>query len=269
MKVQNEANITPVLIAESPNAGRLAGTDQGNVQRRFLDIQMFDKQPMKPRLSGLEVEYRILQYVSRDAGKREAKLAFNVGQGTQDLGFRSEMDLLFTVRPAAKVTLRVMDFDDRPTMAGFVIRDGAGRVYPSQAKRLAPDFLRFSPRCIGRMATRYRCRPATTPWNIRAGRNIGRRRRRSPCGRPDMEATFRLERWIDPAKKGWYSGDHHIHAAGCAHYEKPTEGVYPEDMMRHILGEDLKIGSVLTWGPGLVFPEDVFRGQGQQALDAG
>lgn len=34
----------------------------------------------------------------------------------------------------------------------------------------------------------------------------------------------KLERWIDPAKWGWYSGDTHIHGAGCAHYEHPTEG---------------------------------------------
>ncbi|MEJ7607939.1 MAG: CehA/McbA family metallohydrolase, partial [Bryobacteraceae bacterium] len=73
--------------------------------------------------------------------------------------------------------------------------------------------------------------------------------------------TFRLERWIDPAKLGWYSGDHHIHAAGCAHYERPTEGVYPKDMMRHVMGEDLKIGSVLTWGPGWYFQKTFFEGK--------
>ena len=37
------------------------------------------------------LEYRIMQLYSRDAGKREAKLTFNVGQGTQDLGFRNEV----------------------------------------------------------------------------------------------------------------------------------------------------------------------------------
>jgi hypothetical protein len=70
-----------------------------------------------------------------------------------------------------------------------------------------------------------------------------------------------LERWIDPAKIGWFSGDHHIHAAGCAHYDRPTEGVYPADMMRHVVGEDLKIGSVLTWGPGWYFQKTFFEGK--------
>src|SRR5258706_1718991 len=140
VKVRNEAGITPVLAVDSPNSGRLADSPEGLVNRRFLDLQMFDKQPMRPRLSGLELEYRLLQLYSSHAGKREARLSFNVGQGTQDLGFRSDIDFLFITRPATKVTFRVFDFDDRPTTGSFLIRDTQGRVYPSQAKRLAPDF---------------------------------------------------------------------------------------------------------------------------------
>ena len=59
---------------------------------------------------------------------------------------------------------------------------------------------------------------------------------------------------------GWYSGDHHVHAAGCAHYESPTEGVTPEDMMRHILGEDLNVGCVLAWGPCWYYQKQFFEG---------
>jgi hypothetical protein len=70
---------------------------------------------------------------------------------------------------------------------------------------------------------------------------------------------FRLRRWIDPAGQGWYSGDHHIHAAGCSHYESPTEGVRPEDMMRHVLGEALSVGSVLNWGPGYYHQRQFFE----------
>ena len=72
--------------------------------------------------------------------KREGKLTFDVGQGSQDLGFRSEVDILFTITPSAKVTLRVLDFNDKPTTGSFLIRDERQRVYPSQTKRLAPDF---------------------------------------------------------------------------------------------------------------------------------
>src|SRR6266481_629436 len=260
VKVINQAGITPVLGAESPNAGMLAGSDSYAVSRRWLDIRMFDKQPMRPRLSGLEVEYRILQLFSRDAGKREARLEFNVGQGTQDLGFRSQVDLLFNARPATKVTLRVLDTDDRPTTASFLLRDAGNRVYPSQAKRLAPD-LAFQPQVYRANGDFLLLPPGDYSVEYTRGPEYRRKTQRIHVGEQPMELVFRLERWIDPAKAGWYSGDHHIHAAGCAHYEKPTEGVYPADIMRYILGEDLKTGSVLSWGPGWYFQKTFFEGK--------
>jgi hypothetical protein len=58
-----------------------------------------------------------------------------------------------------------------------------------------------------------------------------------------------MQRWINPPKYGWYSGGHHVHAAGCSHYQNPTEGVRPEDMVLQIEGEKLNVGAVLTWGP--------------------
>ncbi len=260
VKVQNEAGVTAVLAADSPNAGKLAGSDRGLVGRRFLDVQMFDKQPMRARLSGLEVEYRILQLYSRDAGKREAKLGFNVGQGSQDLGFRNEVDILFQSRPATKVSFRVMDFDDRPTTGSFLIRDTFGRVYPSQTKRLAPDFA-FHPQIYRANGESVLLPPGRYTVEYTRGPEYRKKKQNFEVGNKPMEIAFRLERWIDPAKMGWYSGDHHIHAAGCAHYEKPTEGVYPKDMMRHILGEDLKVGSVLSWGPSWYFQKTFFEGK--------
>ena len=261
IKVHNEAGITPVLAIESRNAGSLAGSDAGAVGRKFLDIQVFNKQPMKPYLSGLEVEYRILQLFSRDAGKREAKLSFNVGQGTQDLGFRSDIDILFTCQPAAKITLaraglgrqahhRIVS-DSRYTRTASIHRK------PNVWRRICF----FSRRSIAPTAIRSCCPPAITPSNTRAGRSIVKKTQKLHVADKPLDMTFHLERWIDPAKLGWYSGDHHIHAAGCAHYEKPSEGVYPSDMMRYILGEDLKVGSVLSWGPGWYFQKTFFEGK--------
>lgn len=260
VKVNNQAGITPVLVAESPNAGMLAGSEPYAVNRRWLDIRMFDKQPMRPRLSGLEVEYRILQLFSRDAGKREARLEFNVGQGTQDLGFRSQVDLLFQAKPATKVTLRVFDADDQPTTASFLVRDTADRVYPSQAKRLAPD-LAFQPQVYRANGDFLLLPPGDYTVEYTRGPEYRKKAQKVHVSGEQMELVFHLQRWIDPAKQGWYSGDHHIHAAGCAHYEKPTEGVYPADMMRYILGEDLKVGSVLSWGPGWYFQKTFFEGK--------
>lgn len=50
------------------------------------------------RLSGDPLEYRTVRLWSCDAGKRAAVLAFSVGQGTQDLGFRSDVLILFDVK---------------------------------------------------------------------------------------------------------------------------------------------------------------------------
>ena len=260
IKVQNQAGITPVLAVASPNAGMLAGSPEGMVARRFLDVQMYDKQPMRERLSGLELEYRILQIYSKEHGKREARLSFNVGQGTQDLGFRSDIDFLFLTKPATKVTFRVVDSNDQPTTGSFLIRDAQGRVYPSQAKRLAPDFA-FQPQIYRADGEFVLLPPGAYDVTYTRGPEYRRKTQRiEVAGRP-VEIAFRLDRWIDPSSMGWYSGDHHIHAAGCAHYEKPTEGVYPKDMMRHILGEDLKVGSVLSWGPSWYFQKTFFEGK--------
>ena len=261
IKVHNEAGVTAVLAVDSPNAGPIPNVPANAGRVRWMDIQMANKQPMKAHLSGLDLEYRVLQLYAKEAGKREAKLAFDVGQGSQDLGFRNEVDILFTIKPSAKVTLRVLDFDDKPTTGSFLIRDDRQRVYPSQTKRLAPDFF-FHPQVYRADGESVALPPGKYTVEYSRGPEYKKGLQKIEIAdNAPRTLTFRLERWIDPAKLGWYSGDHHIHAAGCAHYERPTEGVYPQDMMRHVVGEDLKIGSVLTWGPGWYFQKTFFEGK--------
>ena len=151
VKVHNEAGVTAPLVAESENAAPLYKRSSGSpdpemtvpksdIPHRFLDIEIYSNPPLKADLSGLELEYRIVQLYSRDTGKREAMVGFNVGQGTQDIGFRSEVPILFHCVPAVNVTLEVLDFDGKLTTAAFIIRDELNRVYPSRGRRLAPDF---------------------------------------------------------------------------------------------------------------------------------
>lgn len=261
VKVVNDAGVTAILNATSPNAlppfQRSSNRPRPNhnittadVGQRFLDLAMLGSSPAKPRLSGLELEYRVLLMFSRDAGKREATLAFDVGQGSQDLGFRNQVAILFNCVPAIEVTLGVKDFDGKPTMASFIIKDRLGRVYPNPAKRLAPDFF-FHEQVYRSDGEKVLLPPGD--YTITTARGPEYRVKTFqvsiPNQRPGPVLAVKLERWIHPAKRGWYSGDHHVHAAGCAHYENPTEGVMPADMMRHILGEDLNVGCVLTWGP--------------------
>ena len=259
VKVHNEAGVTAPLKAESPNARRLAGTRENDVPHQWMEIQMFDSQPLKKTLSGLALEYRIIQIYSRDAGKREARLGFNVGQGTQDIGFRNEVDILFEAMPATPVTLRVLDENGKASAGAFEIRDRLGRVYPSQAKRLAPDFA-FHPQIY-----RYDGEVLELPegqYNVVFSRGPESlpEKRLVEIGAEPRELTFKVRRWIDPSLTGWWSGDHHIHAAGCAHYTNPTEGVHAPDMIRHCMGEDLKIGANLTWGPCFDYQKQFFTG---------
>jgi hypothetical protein len=53
---------------------------------------------MAAKLSGNALEYLILEFETDQEGKREARLIFDAGQGTQDLGFRAEVPVLFVVK---------------------------------------------------------------------------------------------------------------------------------------------------------------------------
>jgi hypothetical protein len=145
-------------------------------------------------------------------------------------------------------------------MGCFEIRDAQKRVYPSMAKRLAPDFF-FHPQVYRESGETVRL-PAGS-YTIQCSRGPESIPETQELVVKDQPTTisYQVKRWIDPSKFGWWSGDHHIHAAGCAHYEKPTEGVHPPDMMRHCLGEDLKVGCCLTWGPCFDYQKRFFSGK--------
>jgi hypothetical protein len=269
MKVRNEAGVTGKLDAESPQARRVyrpgtgsaiapASVSPADVADRWLALETFDGKPMEPTLSGLELEYRILLAYSRDRGRREAQLGASLGDGSQDIGFRNRVAVLFDIAPSRDVTLHVHDEKGLPTTASFVIKDRIGRVYPVRSKRLAPDFFfqdqiyRADGETVRLPAGEYSVTCARGPEYLPETRDV-------TIGATFALAGFELRRWIDPPALGWYSGDHHIHAAGCSHYESPTEGVRPEDMMRHVLGEALSVGSVLNWGPSYYHQRQFFE----------
>src|SRR3712207_8549972 len=51
------------------------------------------------------------QLYSRDRGRREAQLGFDVGAGSQDIGFRNDVPVLFDCLPSKDATLRIKDED--------------------------------------------------------------------------------------------------------------------------------------------------------------
>jgi hypothetical protein len=275
IKVRNEAGVTAPMTVQSPNTGRVYVPSRGSpeprmeltgthVRERWAEFSIYDRPPMRQRLSGLGIEYLVLQVYSRDAGQRSAVVSFNVGQGSQDVGFRNDVEVLFTSAPAHPVRLRVQDEHGKPTTAGFLIRNDADRIYPNISKRLAPDFF-FQPQVYRADGETIGLPAGAFTVKVSRGPEYVPQTRRVEISGP-QELSFRLKRWIDPAGEGWYSGDHHVHSAGCSHYENPTEGVRPEDMWPQIEGEALNVASVLIWGPSYYHQKQFFSAKDHHPL---
>ena len=290
----------------------------GQLDNSFLEVEMYKGRPLRPRLSGLGLEYTVVQIFTRASGKKEAKIGFNVGQGSQDIGFRNTIDILFDVKPAVKVVFDIKDEDNKATMASLLITDGVGRLsnsesetyfpddiglhgqwqgigrnlikkgadaktsdekkllgsfYPLPSRRLAsrdpfPDFF-FQPQVYRADGEYVYLPPGKYHVTFGKGPEYKTQQREITVTEQvdSMNVAIKLERWIHMAKLGWYSADHHIHAAGCAHYESPEEGVLPEHMWRQVVGEDLNLGSNLTWGPSWYYQKQFFTGKDHPLSD--
>jgi hypothetical protein len=275
IKVDNAPGVSGVeLRPDSPNAlpvyHRSTGQPDpkvdsvGEVASRFLDLMMYQTQPLVRHLSGLEVEYRILQVYCRDSGRKDAHLGFSLWRDPdkpKPVARSNQIELLMESAPAVLVRLQMHDEGGHPVTASLTFRDHQGRVYPAQSRRLAPDF-GFHPQVYRHDGETVALQPGAYTVSFTRGPEylVGHRTITVPTAATHTE-SFELKRWVHPAARGWYSGDHHVHAAGCAHYESPTEGVTPEDMMRHILGEDLNVGCCLSWGPCWYHQKRYFEGK--------
>ena len=276
VKVLNESTVTRELRIMSPQAGPVyAGASENILKRqaqtelrenentdratdRFLELEMFGGQPMTRTLSGLPVEYAIAMIYCSESGKREATIGFDVGAGTQDIGFRGEVPILFDVEPARPLKLKILDHDGRPTTARITFRDKLGHVYPPQMKRLAPDFF-FQPQIYRHDGGQVLLPNTELEVTYNRGPEYKSLTKSfTPPVDRNAEMTLQLERWINPMDFGFYCGDHHIHGAGCSHYNNPTEGVTPQDMFAQVKGEGLNVGCVLTWGPCFDFQRNYF-----------
>ena len=280
IKVHNESTVTKPLRISSPQALPIASggrtkikldklTDD-DIKNRFLDVEICTDKPMTDKLSGLKVEYFIGLIHSTQAGKREATLVFDVGPPLSpadagggkrggDVGGRAETAVLFDIKPGIPVKLMIQDFDGTPTTGRFTFKDKMGRVYPPKAKRLAPDFF-FQDQVYRHHGGGVLLPPGELTMTYGRGpeyRQVVQRIQVPEKG--ETTISVKLERWVNPKDYGLYSGDHHIHAAGCSHYTNPTEGVLAEDMFLHVKGEGLNVGCNLTWGPCYDFQRQFFE----------
>ncbi len=307
VKVINESGTQAALNVRSPQADQVVFSSSGQpepkpenllslgqVANRFLELRMNRRRPMMDTLLGGDVEYQIIEVYTNATGPREAELSFDVGAGTQDLGGRNALALLFDARPSSRLIFGVRDTDGSATTASFVIRDRIDRraaedertgtaeaplwgpdarasrfrgIYPLPSRRVAmtdeyPDF--YFQRQIYREDGEHVVLPAGT-YDITCTRGPEYLPETKTVeiaeGAAEARVNFDLKRWTHLAALGWYSGDHHVHAGGCSHYESPEAGVTPLSMFRQAAGEDLNVACVLTWGPCWYHQKTFFQGE--------
>ena len=256
VRVLNPKGATSALRVGSPQSGPVyAGVAPLSMERqdqrplrenenvkgepRFLQVELATSAPLSRSLSGLAVEYVLLLVYSSDAGSRKAVLEVE----------GASMTVEFDVAPAIPVRLMLHEEDLAPTTARLTFTDRQGHVYPPQPKRLAPDFF-FQKQIYRHDLETVLLPPGEFKVTYSRGPEYLSLEKDVTVPRTgEVSLALVLRRWIYPQKDGYYSGDHHIHAAGCAHYSKPSEGVLAADMFRQVKGEGLNVGCVLTWGP--------------------
>ena len=265
------------LIDHQSHSARIALRDTLTIVPRIKDAWLDAKLAGPDALSGLETEYRVISLYARDSGVRSGGLMLfatdehnhhSLSRSPLGLaGMRTSFELReyaakfeFDCAPAREVEFDIREPDGRSCMAAITVTDAQGRAYPSKAMRLAPDMFfqehvyRATGEVIALPAGQYEVTAIRGPEYrpVRFGTAVEPETRRIP---------ITLDRWVDPASRGYYSGDPHIHAGGCSHYNVPSEGVTPETMIRHVRGEGLWLGSVLTWAPCYYHQKQFFSGE--------
>ncbi|WP_427896091.1 CehA/McbA family metallohydrolase [Kribbella sp. GL6] len=258
------------------HSARIAMPDTLTVVPRIAKSWLEVKLTGATDVSGVEVEYTVISLYSRDDGTRSGELSFvlaveeqydSITRGPlrkawQRMGFETRPYAAkydFECAAARDLRLDVREPDGSSTVATLTVRDAQRRAYPSKAMRLAPDMFfhdhvyRATGEVITLPAGRYEI-------SARRGPEYREVHLAVDVAADTEKLTIDLDRWTDPAAHGYYSGDPHIHAGGCSHYNVPSEGVTPETMIRHVRGEGLWMGSVLTWGPCYYHQKQFFSG---------
>lgn len=255
------------------STSQIAGlTHYGSYGGPWLGYQFATKPPMSATLSGLGIEYRIVQFYSRDRGVKKAYMMFHGDDHSRYGDARSASRLrdyfegahsgfqaTFECLASRDIALNIKDWDGTGCMASLLVTDKLNHVYPPFGGRIAPDF-DFQAQVYRGDGETLRLPDGDYTAEFWRGPEYIRKSQPLTISAAMAQIDIRLERWINAAALGWYPGDTHIHAAGCSHYERPTQGVTPETMIRHVRGEALAVGDVLTWGPGWYHQKQFFSG---------
>jgi hypothetical protein len=98
-RIENQSGTVAPLQSESPQRK----SNPSAASDAWLEMRVHDTTSLPAKLSGAPVEYRVIAIRTEDHGQREARISLNVGQGTQDIGFRNEVDILFRCQAAKLV----------------------------------------------------------------------------------------------------------------------------------------------------------------------
>src|SRR5262249_32858836 len=153
-----------------------------------------------------------------DAGRKEAQFTFNLvrdvtevvkgGDGKEvtrtvrkAVASSNPVTYLFESAPAVVVKLHVLDDDGqprrdgRPVMGALTFRDNRARVYPSQSRRLAPDF-GFHPQVYRADGETVSLQPGKyTVTYTRGPEYLMLQKEITIPATPTYEETFQLKRW--------------------------------------------------------------------------
>ena len=126
----------------------------------YVSISLYQKPPMLPRLSGLAVEYQILEFTAAtpDSGGEDR---FQRGQGTKISAFAMTCDCVQCAADAS-VVLRVKDEKGQPSMASFTIRDRVSRISTRLRQNACAGFLLSAAGLPGGWENRAPCRRVIT-----------------------------------------------------------------------------------------------------------
>lgn len=256
---------------------------------RTFDMELIENRP-----------YEIMVEYFEGGGTANVKLLW--GSGNLD---PARVKLITHAQPAVPVIFHVKDDDGSPALASFTITDGIERheeteyhdilrsddyrlhaereyeyypenlegLYPLPSRRLTklddyPDFYfqsqvyRGDGEHVLLPPGKYNVTYTRGPEYISKTKSLI-----VPQNSDTVHASFQLDRWVDMQKLGYYSSDSHIHAAGCAFYTNPEEGVKPEEIWRLQLGEDLRVTNVLNWGPNWYAQKSNFSGHDHPVAD--
>ena len=261
----NSPNAVPIY-RQSTIERRAEEVDRPRPDHPALDgLAMFGDRPLKRALSGLGLEYRSSRSIVATPADARPRSASTSARGRRTWGSAATSTSSSPCEPAVTVVLDVRDEDGRPTMAsfifrdawaGFILRPAAGSHPTSSSTPRSTAKRRDGSPAAGKVSGRvHAAGPSTTSDRDDHGAQAKHPSRDLHAGAVDS-----------PGRLNWFSGDHHVHAAGCAHYESPTEGVKPEDMMAAHTGRGPRRRLRSFVGPVLVRPEAVLRGQGPPAF---